>query len=124
MQAGSVHRLLLISHRKIAGSSDDVDSRHITPGGEESESYIRYSFHSGFFVALSASFSLLDSLSLDPVFSTHLSYSEMDVLLYHAEVKLKYQLIEGVMWSTSVGVLFPKENNWHIGVMSQAAITF
>ena len=93
-------------------------------GGEESESYIRYSFHSGFFVALSASFSLLDSLSLDPVFSTHLSYSEMDVLLYHAEVKLKYQLIEGVMWSTSVGVLFPKENNWHIGVMSQAAITF
>ena len=92
--------------------------------GEDLKNYIRYSFHSAFYIAPSVSFSLLDSLSLEPVFSTHLSYSEIDILLYHAEVKLKYQLAEGVMWNTSVGILFPKENNWHMGAMSQAAITF
>lgn len=93
-------------------------------GTEDSKKYMRYSFHSAFYIAPSASFSLLDSLILEPVFSTHLSYSAIDVLLYHTEVKLKYQLAEGVMWSTSVGVLFPKEDHWHMGVMSQAAITF
>lgn len=92
--------------------------------GESSKKYNRYSFNSAFYVAPSASFSILDSLSLESVFSMHLSYSEADVLLYHAELKAKYELAEGVIWNTGVGVLFPKENHWHIGIMSQAAITF
>ena len=92
--------------------------------GESSKKYKRYSFNSAFYVAPSASFSILDSLNLESVFSMHLSYSEADILLYHAELTAKYELAEGLMWNTGVGVLFPKEDHWYIGIVSQAAITF
>lgn len=90
----------------------------------EGTQYPGYSFHSGFYIAPSVHFSLSDSLSLRSLFSTHLSYSNGDVLLYHLEMALKYQIAEGLTWNTGVGVLFPKEDNWHIGFISQAAITF
>lgn len=91
---------------------------------EEGTQYPGYSFHSGFYIAPSVHFSLSDSLSLSPLFSTHLSYSNGDVLFYHLELTLKYQIAEGLTWNTGAGVLFPKEDNWHIGFISQAAITF
>ena len=86
--------------------------------------YPFYSFHSAVYIAPSASFSILDSLSLRSVFSMHLSYLEVDVLLYHAELGLQYELAENIVWNTGVGVLFPAGEHWHIGVISQAAITF
>ena len=92
--------------------------------GGELKQYLGYSFHSAFYVSPSADFSILDSLNLQFLFSIHLSYSDMEVLLYYPELTLQYQLAEGVTWNTGLGVLFPKENNWHIGFISQAAITF
>ena len=83
-----------------------------------------YSFHSAFYLAPSVFFSLSDSLSLKSIFSMHISYSEMDALLYHKELTLKYKLDEGLTWNTGIGVLFPSEDHWHIGLISQAAITF
>ena len=85
---------------------------------------VNYAFDSAFYVAPSARFSISDSVSLQPVFSTHLSYSSLEVLLYHGELQLNYRLSEGLMWNTSVGVLFPGEDDWYFGVISQAAITF
>ena len=91
---------------------------------EELKQYPGYSFHSAFYISPSVDFSISDSLSLTSVFSMHLSYSDMSVLLYHSELTLKYQIAEGLIWNTGIGVLFPKEDNWHIGFISQAAITF
>ncbi len=98
---------------------------NLKPKGEaETTQSEYYSFHSAFYLSPSLSFSLLDSLNLKSIFSIHISYSEMDVLFYHKELMLEYQLAEGLTWSTGVGVLFPREDNWHIGLISQAAITF
>lgn len=83
-----------------------------------------YSFNSAFYVAPSVRFSLSDSLSLQPVFSTHFSYPSFNILLHQAELKLEYQLAEGLVWNTGVGILIPEEEHWHFGVISQAAITF
>ena len=83
-----------------------------------------YSFHSAIYLSPFLSFSLSDSFNLNSTFSIHISYSEMDVLLYHKELTLKYKLTEGLTWNTGIGVLFPKEENWYIGLISQAAITF
>ncbi len=86
--------------------------------------YLQYTIHSALYISPSISFSLLDSLSLRPIFSLHLSYPDMGVLLYDIELELNYQMAEGLVWNTSIGVLFPTEDHWHIGVISQAAITF
>jgi len=56
-----------------------------------------YSFHSAFYIAPSLVFFFSDSVSLQSVFSGHLSYSEMDVLLYHGELTLKYELAKGLV---------------------------
>ena len=92
--------------------------------GESKKQSLNYVFNSAFYIAPSVRFSLSDSLSLQPVFSTHFSYSSFNILLHHAELKLEYQLVEGLVWNTGVGVLFPEEDDWHFGVISQAAITF
>ena len=86
--------------------------------------YLGYSFNSAMYIAPVISFLILDSLSLESIFSAHFSDSAMDILLTHAELTLKYQLAENFMWKTSVGILFPEADHWHIGVISQAAITF
>ncbi len=86
--------------------------------------YLQYSIHSSMYISPSVSFSILDSLSLKPVFSIHLSYPDMGVSLYHTELELKYHLAEGVVWNTSMGIIFPTEDHWHIGAISQVAITF
>ena len=89
------------------------------------KSYSRYTFHSAMYVAPSVSFSILDSLTLTPILSAQVSYPDMDILLYHTELKVSYKLKEGLMWNTNLGAIFPgKEDNWYIGATSQAAITF
>ena len=98
-------------------------------GGKEKapeylKQYLSYSFHSAFYLAPSAVFSFSNSLSLKTVFSTHIDYSELNILLSHAELTLQYQMEEGLVWNTSLGALFPQEDNWHLGILSQAAITF
>ena len=98
-------------------------------GGKEKapeylKQYLSYSFHSAFYLAPSAVFSFSNSLSLKTVFSTHIDYSELNILLSHVELTLQYQMEEGLVWNTSLGALFPQEDNWHLGILSQAAITF
>ena len=95
----------------------------VDSAGKQNLNY--YAFNSAFYIAPSVRFSLSDSLSLQPVFSTHFSYSSFNILLHHAELNLEYQLVEGLVWNTGVGVLFPTDDDdWHFGVISQAAITF
>ena len=86
--------------------------------------YLSYSFHSALYLAPSAVFSFSDSLSLKTVLSTHISYSDLRILLYHAELILQYQREEGLIWNTSLGTLFPQDGQWQLGILSQAAITF
>ena len=88
------------------------------------ENATKYTLHSVAYVSPSASFSILDSLTLDVNFSTHLSYVDWSALLYSTELILKYELAEGVMWNTGIGALFPSKDHWYIGAISQAAITF
>ena len=96
----------------------------IDPAEEEKISSSGYSFHSAFYISPAFVFSLSDSVNLESAFSTHLSYSEGDVLLYHGELTLQYELSEGLVWNTAIAILFPKEDDWHMGFISQAAITF
>ena len=86
--------------------------------------YLSYSFHSAFYLAPSVVFSFSDSLSLKALFSSHLAYSDFSILLSHAEFILQYQMEEGLVWNTALGALFPQDGHWHLGILSQAAITF
>ena len=65
--------------------------------------YVNYSFHSAFYIAPSISFSLLDSLILESVSSLHLSFQDMNILLYHTDLILKYELAEGLLWHNRFG---------------------
>jgi len=83
-----------------------------------------YSFNSGFYISPSASFSITDVLSIKSIFSVILSYDNGEPLFYNASLMLKYKIKEGLVWKTSIGTIFPNNDNWHIGLRSQAAITF
>lgn len=113
------------SNNEVSSNSFVVPESNTVKNTEElKKKNVNYAFNSAFYVAPSVRFSLSDSLSLQPVFSTHFSYSSFNILFHHAELKLEYQLTEGLVWNTGVGVLFPEEDDWHFGVISQAAITF
>ena len=88
------------------------------------EAYKTYSFHSAIYIIPSVSFSFSDSLKLKGALSTHVAYSDFSVLLYHSELSLEYQMEEGLTWNTGLSVLFPQEEHWHIGALSQVAIAF
>ena len=86
--------------------------------------YLSYSFHSAFYLSPSVEFVFSDSWSLKALFSTHFSYPDFNVSLYHADLILQYQKEEGFVWNTHVGILFPQSANWYLGALSQVAITF
>ncbi len=95
-----------------------------SPAPEYLKNYLFYSFHSAFYVAPRVSFSLLDSLELSSMFSTHFSYPGGELLLYGVDFALQYQKKAGFRWITRVGLLFPEENDLHIGINSTVAISF
>ncbi len=109
---------LIENYEERANSQNSDESQ-----GKEG-AYSGYSFNSAFHVSPSLVFSLSDSVELEALFSVQLSYSDWEVLLYHAELVLQYQLMEGLIWKNSLGALSPKEENPYIGFISQAAITF
>ena len=83
-----------------------------------------YAFHSAFHFSPSLAFSLSDSVELTTLFSVQLSYSDWEVLLYHTEMGFQYQLMEGLIWKTGLGAVFPQQESPYIGFISQAAISF
>ena len=101
---------------------------HYEINKENSPEYLKqhlsYSFHSAFHLTPSVEFTFSDSWSLKNMFSTHISYSDFSVLFYHTELSLQYQKEEGFVWNLSIGALFPQDDQWRLGVLSQVAITF
>ena len=96
----------------------------LTSGSEYLKTYLRYSFNSSFYISPTLSFALSDSFNIQTQFAAHFSYPDFSFTLYHMECMLNYQLTEGLTWTTSIGTLFPSEDKWQIGVLSQVAITF
>ncbi len=86
--------------------------------------YLFYSFHSAVNLTPSLSFSLLESLDMTVSISTYLSYPELEFSLGEADLVLNYYLPEGFTWTNGLGFLFSQEEDFYIGFVSQAAITF
>ena len=96
-----------------------------SPEPEYLKEYTSYSFHSAFYVAPVLRFFPVQKLTLGVVFPVHVSIPEMQLLVYGTEVLCTYQWADNITWSSGLSAIFPEEENiWHIGVISQAAITF
>ena len=95
-----------------------------SPQPEYLKEYLSYSFHSAFYIAPALRFWPAQNLSLDTVFSIHVSTSEINVLLYGAELLCTYHWTDNITWNSGIATLFPQQDNWHIGIITQAAITF
>lgn len=95
-----------------------------SPEPEYLKEYLSYSFHSAFYVAPSLRFLPVEKIILDAVFPVHISTTEMELLVFGVELLCTYQWADNITWSSGIAAVFPEEDIWHIGVVSQAAITF
>ena len=94
------------------------------PSPEYLKQYLSYAFHSAFYTMPSFVFSVLNSLDLEARLFAHFAYPDWNTLLCGSDLIVSYKIPAGVQWITRLGILFPNENNWHIGVNSGVAITF
>ena len=95
-----------------------------TPRPEYLNKSLFYAFHSAFYVSPGMSFAVMEQLDLKTVFSIHLAYPSGEVKLYCADMIWEYHHTAGLKWISRLGILFPQNEGWHIGINSGAAITF